>query len=115
MSSADFLRARGYRVTLVQNFTDVDDKIIERAKERGMDPLELAAQYSEAYLTSMDRAGRRAGGHLSQGTEHIAEIIAMIERLIEKGSAYASRRERLLLASSRFPTTASSRKRTSTS
>jgi len=85
-----FLRAAGYRVKLVQNFTDVDDKIIARANQRGVDPIELARTYSEAYLASMDRLGVERADHYPRVSEHIAEIIEMIEGLIARGAAYAS-------------------------
>src|SRR4051812_38572435 len=50
---ARYLRQRGYQLTYVQNITDVDDKIIRRARERGVEPRELAAQYEAAYLEDM--------------------------------------------------------------
>jgi len=85
-----FLRYLGYRVTLVQNFTDVDDKIIRRAEERNVDPLALSAHYSEAYLRSMDRLLVERADNYPKVSEHIADIIAMIQRLIDNGAAYAS-------------------------
>lgn len=85
-----FLRELGYRVTLVQNFTDVDDKIIARANERGMEPVELARHYSERYLESMDRLGVERADMYPKVSEHIADIVAMIEGLIERGAAYES-------------------------
>ncbi|MFS8573258.1 MAG: cysteine--tRNA ligase, partial [Clostridia bacterium] len=85
-----FLRAAGYRVTFVQNFTDVDDKIIARARERGMDPLELARRYSQSYLEDMDRLGVERADIYPRVSEHIDDIIRMIQGLIEKGAAYAS-------------------------
>ncbi len=85
-----FLRMIGLRVTLVQNFTDVDDKIIDRAKARGMDPLELARGYAESYLASMDRLGVERADHYPKVSEHIPEIVQMIEGLIERGAAYPS-------------------------
>lgn len=85
-----FLRELGYRVRLVQNFTDVDDKIIARANERGMDPVDLARAYSEKYLTSMDRLGVERADIYPKVSEHIAEIIEMIQGLIERGAAYES-------------------------
>lgn len=84
-----FLRARGYRVTLVQNFTDVDDKIIDRARAEGEDPLRLAARFSDEYLTSMRRLGVEDADHYPRVSEHIPDIIKMIETLVEKGFAYA--------------------------
>lgn len=84
-----YLQARGYRVTLVQNFTDVDDKIIDRANREGENPLALAARFSESYLESMRRLGIAAADHYPKVSEHIPQIIAMIEGLVEKGYAYA--------------------------
>ncbi len=59
------------RVTLVQNFTDIADTIIDRAKERGMEPLELARHYSEAYLEAMDRLGVERADVYPKVSEHI--------------------------------------------
>ena len=66
-----FFREMGFRVTLVQNFTDIADKIIERARERGMEPLELARHYSEAYLEAMDRLGVERADIYPKVSEHI--------------------------------------------
>lgn len=85
-----YLEFMGYTVHLVQNFTDVDDKIIERAKAEGLEPLELAATYSERYLASMDRLGVQRAVRYPKVSEHIDEIIEMIEGLVEKGAAYES-------------------------
>jgi len=84
-----YLEWRSFRVTLVQNFTDVDDKIIQRARERGEEPLALAARYSEQYLQAMRRLGVEDADHYPKVTEHIQEIIDMIAVLEEKGFAYA--------------------------
>lgn len=84
-----YLRMRGYRVSLVQNFTDVDDKIIERASTEGVDALQLAAHYSEKYLQSMRRLGIEDADHYPLVSEHIPDIIEMIETLVERGFAYA--------------------------
>lgn len=83
-----YLEARGYRVSLVQNFTDVDDKIIERARAEGEDALQLAARFSRAYLDSMRRLGIEDADHYPRVSEHIPEIIEMIETLIAKNFAY---------------------------
>ncbi len=85
-----FFRHAGYRVTLIQNFTDVDDKIIQRAEERNTDPLELSAEYSRRYLESMDRLGVERADNYPKVSEHIEDIVAMIESLIANGAAYAS-------------------------
>lgn len=84
-----FLRYRGFRVRLVQNFTDVDDKIIARAHERGMEPLQLAQQYVEEYLSSMDRLGVERADVYPRVSEHICDVIAMVRGLVERGVAYA--------------------------
>lgn len=84
-----YLRMRGYRVSLVQNFTDVDDKIIERASAEGIDALQLAARYSRKYLESMRRLGIEDADHYPLVSEHIPDIIEMIEALVERGFAYA--------------------------
>lgn len=84
-----YLQRRGYRVTLVQNFTDVDDKIIERARETGEEPLALAARFSDRYLADMRALGIEDADHYPLVSEHIEDIVAMIETLVDKGTAYA--------------------------
>lgn len=86
----NYLIYRGYEVTFVQNFTDVDDKIIKRANEEGISPFEVADKYIEEYFRDADGLGiRRADVH-PRVTENIPQIIEFIEELIEKGYAYES-------------------------
>lgn len=83
-----YLEYRGYEVTFVQNFTDVDDKIINRANEEGISPLEVADKYIKEYFIDADGLGiRRATVH-PRVTECIEDIIEFIKELIEKGHAY---------------------------
>src|SRR5258708_9263043 len=82
------LRAEGYTVRFVQNFTDVDDKIIARAAERGVSPTELARQYIEDFYTKMDALGVQRADSYPRVTEHIPDIIALIRKLIDKKVAY---------------------------
>jgi cysteinyl-tRNA synthetase len=83
-------RARGYEVTLVQNFTDIEDKIIEKAREAGREPAEFAEENIQAYFRAADWLGIERADHYPRATEHIAEILDMIGKLVEKGHAYAS-------------------------
>lgn len=84
----NYLEYRGYEVTFVQNFTDVDDKIINRANEEGISPLEVADKYIKEYFVDADGLGiRRASVH-PRVTECIEDIIEFIEELIQKGHAY---------------------------
>ena len=80
----------GHEVKHVQNFTDVDDKIIERARDQGRDPLELARANSDAYFEVMDRLGVRRAHMYPRVTDNMAEIVAAIGELIERGHAYAT-------------------------
>ena len=83
-----YLAYRGYEVTYVQNFTDVDDKIIKKAQEEGEDPLQLAARYIDEYFVDADALGiTRADAH-PQVSQHIKEIIQTVQVLIDKGFAY---------------------------
>lgn len=83
-----YLEYRGYEVTFVQNFTDVDDKIINRANEEGITPLEVANKYIEEYFKDADKLGiKRASVH-PRVTECIEDIIEFIRELIDKGHAY---------------------------
>jgi cysteinyl-tRNA synthetase len=80
----------GYRVIVVQNFTDIDDKIIERAATEGVTYQEIAQRNIDEYFAAARRMGIRDADHFPRATEHIPQIIALIERLIAKGSAYAA-------------------------
>jgi cysteinyl-tRNA synthetase len=79
----------GYAVRYVRNITDVEDKIIKRANERGEDPMALAARFAADYNRDMARFGVLPPDVEPKVSTHIAEIIALIERLIEAGCAYA--------------------------
>lgn len=83
-----YLKYRGYDVTYIQNFTDVDDKIINRAREEGIEALELGQKYIKEYFNDADRLNvLRADVH-PQVSEHIPEIVAAVKGLIERGYAY---------------------------
>lgn len=83
-----YLTYRGYGVTYVQNFTDVDDKMIRVANEEGLTVLEVGDRYIAAYFDVADRLGvHRADVH-PRVTEEIEEIIASVQQLVRKGAAY---------------------------
>jgi cysteinyl-tRNA synthetase len=82
------LRFLGYQVRFVRNITDVEDKIIKRANEVGEDPMALAARFAADYNRDMARFGVLPPDVEPRVSTHIAEIIALIERLIANGSAY---------------------------
>jgi len=79
---------RGYRVIFVRNYTDVDDKIIKRSKEEGIPWYEVAEKYIESYEEDMRALNVKEPTYKPRVTEHIREIIEMIDGLIEKGFAY---------------------------
>ncbi|MCK5884579.1 MAG: cysteine--tRNA ligase [Bacteriovoracaceae bacterium] len=81
-------KALGYEVTYVRNFTDVDDKIINRAKENGVDALEHSSRFVDECLKDMDSLGMLPATHTPKVSETMPEIISMIEILIEKNFAY---------------------------
>ena len=83
-----YLEYKGYRVTYVQNFTDIDDKIIKRAHEEGMDPLELAERYIKEYFRDADALRVKRADIHPRATEHIDDMIQMVKVLVEKGFAY---------------------------
>ena len=84
-----YFEYRGYEVTFVQNFTDVDDKIIRRANEEGTDSKAVAEKYIEEYFKDCQGLGVRPATIHPKATENIGEIIRMVEELVEKGFAYA--------------------------
>ncbi|CAF30616.1 cysteine--tRNA ligase [Methanococcus maripaludis] len=83
-----YLEHMGYTVNLVINFTDIDDKIIKRAYEKEKDPKEISEQFIKVFLDDMATLKVKPADIYPKVTEHISEIIAFIEKLIEKGFAY---------------------------
>lgn len=83
-----YLEYSGYQVTYVQNFTDIDDKIINRAKEEGMDALALADKYIKEYYKDAGDLGVRPADIHPKVSEHLPEIIEMIRGIIDNGYAY---------------------------
>ena len=85
-----YLKFKGYKVKYVQNFTDLDDKIIERAKQLGMLPSELASKYIDQYFADMDALNIERADVYPRVTEEIAKVIEIIQGLFAKGYAYES-------------------------
>ena len=83
-----YLEFRGYHVTFVQNFTDVDDKIIKKANEEGVTAAEIAQRYIKEYETDAKGLGVRPATVHPTVTGHIPDIIDIIQTLIDKGHAY---------------------------
>jgi cysteinyl-tRNA synthetase len=83
-----YLEYSGYTVEFVKNFTDVDDKIIKRANEEGVSCDVITTKYIEAYYEDMERLGVHRASKEPKATESMADIIALIERLVKKGLAY---------------------------
>ena len=84
------LEREGYDVTFVQNFTDIDDKMIRRANEEGITVKELADRFIREYFVDAQALGIRPATVHPKATEHIPEIINLISRLVENGHAYAT-------------------------
>ncbi len=85
-----YFEYRGYEVTFVQNFTDIDDKLINRANDEGTTVPDIAAKYIKEYMTDAEGLGVRPATVHPKATETVAEIIHVIETLIDKGFAYPS-------------------------
>ena len=83
-----YLEYKGMQVTLVQNFTDVDDKMIRRANEEGITVKELGDRFIDEYFKDAQALGIRPATVHPRATEHIPHIIALIEKLIERDLAY---------------------------
>ena len=83
-----YLRYRGHRVTYVRNITDVDDKIINRARETGVDWRAYAAKYTAAMYEDLDRLGCLRPEKEPKASEYVEEMLTMIRQLIDNGYAY---------------------------
>jgi cysteinyl-tRNA synthetase len=97
------LRARGLQVKYVRNFTDVDDKIIRRANERGEDPVALAARFADEFHRDMDALGCLRPDAEPRVSGHIPEIVELIALLVAKRFAYAPGNGDVYFAVRRFP------------
>ncbi|MCL2392287.1 MAG: cysteine--tRNA ligase [Oscillospiraceae bacterium] len=85
-----YLEYRGNEVTFIQNFTDIDDKIINRANEEGLSNTDISEKYIQEYWTDAHGLGVRDATIHPKATENVDEIIAMISKLIANGFAYQS-------------------------
>ncbi len=84
-----YFEYRGFAVKYIQNFTDVDDKIINKANEEGVTSLEISEKYITEYFKDADALGVKRASHHPKVTETMEDIISFIEVLINKGYAYA--------------------------
>ena len=83
-----YLQFRGYKVRYVQNITDIDDKIIGRANQRGVSARELAEKYTNSYFEDMEALNIERADIYPRATEEIPKIIEVVQGLIDKGYAY---------------------------
>jgi cysteinyl-tRNA synthetase len=83
-----YLLSKGYKVAFVQNFTDVDDKIINRAKAEGRKAEEISEKYIDSYFRDFGGLNVMLADHHPKATEHIKDMILLIDDLIKKGHAY---------------------------
>ena len=85
-----YLKYKNYKVTFVKNFTDVDDKIIKKANEQGVECKEISEKYIEEYYKDMNEIGIQRPEFEPKATENIKEIIDIVSKLVDKGYAYES-------------------------
>ena len=92
-----YLEYKGYKVKYIQNFTDIDDKIINRAREEikkekradlKLKVREISQRYIKAYFSVMDKLNIKRASKYPKATENIKEIIKMVKALLDKGFAY---------------------------
>ncbi|NLO26624.1 MAG: cysteine--tRNA ligase [Actinobacteria bacterium] len=88
MVAKRYFESLGYRVTLVENITDIDDRIILKAIDQGRTAAEVAAEFAQAYREDTDRLGLGRPDVEPLATEHISDIIGLITELLERGHAY---------------------------
>jgi cysteinyl-tRNA synthetase len=86
-----FLEANSILVEFIQNFTDVDDRIINRAKEQGESTNGLSSKYIQTYFEDSDRLNIKRATNYPKATEHIEDMIDLIQKLVDKESAYTSK------------------------
>jgi cysteinyl-tRNA synthetase len=87
-SFVKYLKSQGFDVFYLQNITDIDDKIIARAREKGVSPKDLALAFEKEYLKDMKALNINSVSKYARATDYIKEIISQVKRLMEKGYAY---------------------------
>src|SRR5262245_33849290 len=97
-----YLRFRGYNVTYVRNITDIDDKIIKRAIEQGVTIDQITEKYIAAQNEDFAKLSLQVPDHEPRATEHVGNIIKMIEQLIARGYAYVASDGDVLYSVSKF-------------
>jgi len=85
-----YLREKGFKVEYVMNITDIDDKIINRANKEGKTIFEYVKPYIQSFMEDLDKLHLLKPSYMPRATEHIHDMIKLIERLLEKGYAYTS-------------------------
>ena len=98
-----YLVHRGYKVRYVQNFTDVDDKIIRRANELGVSAYEVADRFATEFLVDTNRLGILPADIYPRVSSEMPAIVGLIERLIERGHAYAAHNGDVYFSVPSFP------------
>ncbi|MBD3181078.1 cysteine--tRNA ligase [Candidatus Poribacteria bacterium] len=83
-----YLAYKGYKVKFIQNVTDIEDKIINKAKETGVTPSDVAEKFTKAYFEDLEKLGIKPADISPKATEHIEDIIEFVQELIDKGYAY---------------------------
>ncbi|OGN03383.1 MAG: cysteine--tRNA ligase [Candidatus Yanofskybacteria bacterium RIFCSPHIGHO2_01_FULL_42_12] len=99
---AKYLRHRGYDVNYIQNITDIDNKIIDRAQKEGVDPLEYAKKYSDIFKEDMKTLGVTSPEY-KNATDHIPEVIKQVQTLLDKNNAYIIEGDGIYFDLSTFP------------
>ncbi|MCH8004102.1 MAG: cysteine--tRNA ligase [Nanoarchaeota archaeon] len=98
-----YLKYRGYKVTYLQNVTDIDDKIIKRANERKEKPITLARNFEKEYIKDMKALGVDSVDRFARATDYIKEIQKQIKTLMDKGYAYGIENDGIYFNLSKFP------------
>ena len=99
---AKYLKQLGYQVFYLQNITNIDDKIIIKAKERGVSPKDLAEAFEKDYLKDMALLGITSVKKYARATDYIKQIVSQVNRLMEKGFAYTLENDGIYYDISKF-------------
>ena len=97
-----YLEQKGYHVQHVQNFTDIDDKIIARAKQEGLQETQLSNLFIKRYLEDMASLNVCPAHQYPKATDHVSDMISLIQTLMDKGVAYAAKGD-ILFSIDQFP------------